>query len=148
MNLLSYFVTPPKKLGFDDVLYAITQPNYILINTLPITEQDYLIQNTMPCVLEEKRMNELMNSGDKDRFIIIIYGKNSMDDTVDKKYHQICDLGFSRSCVYVYTGGLFEWCLLQDIHGKANFPTMGSCRDILRFKPDRVFHRFPSLLNG
>ena len=148
MNLLSYFISSPRKVGFDDVLYAISQPNYILINTLPTSEQDYLIQNTIPCMMEEKQMNELMNSPDRDRYVIILYGKNSVDETVEKKYNQIRELGFSKACVYVYSGGLFEWCLLQDIHGKANFPTLGNCRDILRFKPDRVFHRFPPLLVG
>ena len=36
-----------------------------------------------------------------------------------KKYRQLVDLGFSN--VYIYTGGLFEWLLLQDIYGSTNF---------------------------
>lgn len=140
MNILSYFISPPTKVGFDDILYAITQPNYILINTLPSSDQEYLIQKTISCNLEEKVVNELISSSssDRDKFIIIIYGRNSVDDTVDKKYYQLCDLGITKTRILTYPGGLFEWCLLQDIHGKDVFPSLGTCSDILKYKPSRV----------
>ena len=47
---------------------------------------------------------------------IIIYGKNSIDITAENKYNQIKSLGFMN--VLLYSGGLFEWLLLQDIYGK------------------------------
>jgi len=49
-----------------------------------------------------------------------------------KKYRQLVDLGFSN--VYIYTGGLFEWLLLQDIYGSTEFPTTTKELDILKFK--------------
>ena len=38
---------------------------------------------------------------------LIVYGKNSSDETAEKKYSQLRTLGFSE--IYLYTGGLFEW---------------------------------------
>ena len=52
---------------------------------------------------------------------IIIYGKNSIDITAENKYNQIKSLGFIN--VLLYSGGLFEWLLLQDIYGKDEFST-------------------------
>jgi hypothetical protein len=37
--------------------------------------------------------------------------------------------------VYVYSGGLFEWMLLQDIYGQDEFPTTKKVLDILKWKP-------------
>ena len=52
---------------------------------------------------------------------IIIYGKNSDDQTIYNKYDQLNKLGFYN--IYLYSGGLFEWLLLQDIYGRDEFPT-------------------------
>ena len=40
--------------------------------------------------------------------------------------------------VYIYTGGMFEWLLLQDIYGKEAFPTKGDELDILKFKSNSL----------
>ena len=64
---------------------------------------------------------------------MIVYGKNAQDDTVDKKYKQLVTLGIDH--VYLYSGGLFEWVLLQDIYGSALFPTTRVPVDILKYKP-------------
>ena len=66
---------------------------------------------------------------------IIIYGRNSNDETIYKKYNQLFGLGFTN--VYVYIGGLFEWLLLQDIYGTDEFPTTTIQRDILKYKPSQ-----------
>jgi hypothetical protein len=50
---------------------------------------------------------------------------------MEKKYKQLISFGFQE--VYVYTGGLFEWVLLQDIYGIKEFPTTTVVLDILRF---------------
>jgi hypothetical protein len=68
----------------------------------------------------------------KDREIIV-YGKNTNDDTVHKKYQQLIGLGFKN--VRVYPGGMFEWLLLQDIYGASSFPTTSKELDILKYKP-------------
>jgi hypothetical protein len=39
--------------------------------------------------------------------------------------------------VYVYTGGLFEWLMLQDIYGEKEFPTSKKELDILKYKPQK-----------
>ena len=62
----------------------------------------------------------------------IIYGENSLDDSVIIKYKQIYSLGFTN--IYIYAGGIFEWLLLQDIYGNDLFPTTSLERDILQFK--------------
>jgi hypothetical protein len=39
----------------------------------------------------------------------------------------------------MYTGGLFEWMLLQDIYGDAEFPTTSRELDVLKFRPHKTF---------
>ena len=68
---------------------------------------------------------------------IFIYGRNNNDETVIQKHKQIIALGFKN--VYVYSGGLFEWLLMQDIYGEENFPTTTKELDILRYKPTSCF---------
>ena len=82
---------------------------------------------------EEILMNRYLNSNKNIR--IIIYGRNSNDETIYKKYNQLINLGFTN--VYLYLGGLFEWLLLQDIYGFDDFPTTSRQLDILKYKPNQ-----------
>lgn len=126
-----------QKISFEDMQYVVLHPNqYILINTLAVDEQNVLIPSTLPCSKEEEVLNELLNNYEIDKKTIIIYGKNTNDDTVENKYNQIIKLGFTR--VYMYNGGIFEWLLLQDIYGNNEFPTTTYCRDILHFRPKPI----------
>jgi hypothetical protein len=133
-----FFNTPIKKVSFEDLQYAIkNKDRFILINTLPIDEQNCLIYNTIKYDTEEKVINELLNQyvlRDKN---IIVYGKNTNDDTVEKKYRQLNSLGFTE--VYIYLGGIFEWLLLQDVYGKDEFPTTSKVLDILKYKSKRTY---------
>jgi hypothetical protein len=101
-----------------------------------INEQDCLIKYTVPYQMEEKIVNELITNCEF-RKKIIIYGKNTNDESVEKKYKQLIGFGFLE--VYLYVGGMFEWMLLQDIYGKEEFPTTTRVLDILRYKPVRIF---------
>ena len=124
------------RINFEDIQFSIkNRDTTIIINTLPNTIQDCLIKNTIPSYQEEEIVNSIIKTGRKD-IKIIIYGKNSNDDTVYKKYQQLIQLGFYN--VYIYTGGLFEWMLLQDIYGAEDFPTTKKELDILKFKGNRV----------
>lgn len=67
---------------------------------------------------------------------IVIYGKNANDDKIYTKYQQLLNLGFYQ--IYVYTGGIFEWLLLQDIYGPNEFPTTKKELDLLKFKPKKL----------
>jgi uncharacterized protein (DUF433 family) len=130
------FQTSYNKINFEDIQYCINKPNeYIIINTLPISEQDCLIKNTLAYEQEEKTINDLLNNYDLNNKKIIIYGKNANDETAEKKYSQLRTLGFSE--IYLYSGGLFEWLLLQDIYGNAEFPTSKKILDILKYKAVR-----------
>ena len=130
------FQTSYKKINFEDVQNAIKNINqYIIINTLPNTEQDCLIKHTLSYEEEESTINELLANYDFTKKKIIVYGKNSSDETAEKKYSQLRTLGFSE--IYLYTGGLFEWMLLQDIYGNAEFPTTKKVLDILKYKGNR-----------
>lgn len=106
--------------------------HYIIINTLDQAQQQCLIPNTIDIQQEEQIINKYLNKS----ISIVIYGKNSNDDKIFKKYEQLVGLGFSR--VYIYTGGMFEWLLLQDIYGKEAFPTKGDELDILKFKSNSL----------
>ena len=131
-----FFQKSTKKINFEDVQIAMKHPTqYVIINTMSITEQDCLIKYTMDCSIEEKVINEMLNTYDFTSKKFIIYGKNSNDETSEKKYNQIAHLGFSE--VYLYVGGMFEWMLLQDIYGFDEFPTTKKVLDILKFRPQK-----------
>ena len=124
---------PIQRVGFDDVIAAIRDPQQgLLMNTLPANEQDCLISNTLSADREETVVNEMLTQYQKVERKIIVYGKNSTDTSVDRKYRQLLSLGIGQ--VYVYYGGLFEWMLLQDIYGEREFPTTRKVVDILKYR--------------
>lgn len=124
---------PPKKVNFEYVLKAISCPEkYILINTLDNNNQLCLIYGTLNIDSEEKTINDILTKYQENTKIIIIYGKNSTDDSVYKKHKQLLELGIGE--VVIYSGGLFEWLLLQDIYGNTAFQTTSKVLDILKFK--------------
>jgi hypothetical protein len=124
------------RINFEDIQFSIkNRDTTVIINTLPNTSQDCLIKNTIPSYQEEEMINSLIKTGRKD-IKIVVYGKNTSDDTVYKKYQQLVQLGFYY--VYIYSGGLFEWMLLQDIYGSDDFPTTKKELDILKFKGNKV----------
>jgi len=128
-----------QKINFEDVQFAIkNHESHILLNTLNSNEQDCLLPNTIPALEEEKLVNHLIKSGRMD-VRIIIYGRNCNDEKIFVKYNQLYSLGFYN--VYVYTGGIFEWLLLQDIYGAIDFVTTAKNKniDIIKYKPSKVF---------
>lgn len=120
------------KVGFEDII-NMNPDKTILINTLPLNEQSYLIKNTTKFDNEEKIINESLKNGCQ--FVIIIYGKNSLDETIENKYSHLKDIGYIEKNLYIYYGGLFEWGMLQDVFGVDNFESIGTCIDILKYKP-------------
>ena len=71
----------------------------VLINTLSSDFQSCLISGTVPINQEEKMMNELITKNPE--IYVIVYGKNSNDETIYKKYNQLNDLGFSNVRLYM-----------------------------------------------
>lgn len=126
-----------KKINFEDMQFALKNPElYLIINTLPLNEQQCLIIGTLDANLEEQTINEFLKNNTNIR--IIIYGKNCNDETTEKKYTQLTNIGFYN--IYLYNGGLFEWLLLQDIYGNDIFPTTKKELDILKFKPSKTLY--------
>ena len=126
-----------KKINYEDMQTVIKNSEaYLIINTLPPSEQQCLIVNTTFAVDEELLINKYMKENKNIR--IVIYGKNCNDDTTNKKYQQLLTLGFYN--IFLYTGGLFEWLLLQDIYGKELFPTTKKEVDILKYKPTQLLN--------
>jgi hypothetical protein len=125
-----------KKINFEDMQLAI-QNKYIIINTMTMNEQDVLIEGTVNPESESDILNDCLKKGKKN-IHIIIYGKNSNDETTFKKYEQLLGLGFLNT--YLYSGGLFEWLLLQDIYGDENFHTTKKTLDILKFRPRQLLN--------
>ena len=132
-----------KKIGFEDIQYVLKHKKnqYALINTLDITDQTCLIPGTVSVKDEEFMINKHLNKN----ISIVIYGKNANDASIFKKYEQLLTLGFTS--VYVYTGGLFEWLLLQDIYGNDEFPTTSYELDILKYRTEPVLQSSLSLEN-
>lgn len=127
-----------QKINYEDIQFVIKNSEiHLLINTLPIQEQSCLITNTVPIHKEEELINKFLITGNK-QVKIILYGKNSNDDSIYKKYEQLNSLGFYN--VYLYLGGLFEWLLLQDIYGETEFPTTKKELDILKYKPTKTLN--------
>ena len=133
------FAKSIEKIGFEDMQQICKYPQkYIIINTLPLHEQDCLIYNTLLFDKEETTINNLLQNYDLKSKHIIVYGKNNCDESADKKYKQIQGLGFQY--VFLYSGGLFEWLLLQDIYGREEFPTTNYTLDILKYKPTKQLY--------
>jgi len=127
-----------QKINYEDIQFIIKNPEtYILINTLNDSEQECLIPNTISIQKEVDVINKLIKNGNK-QMKIIIYGKNCNDEKIYAKYNQLNSLGFYN--VYIYTGGLFEWLILQDIYDETEFPTTKKELDILKFKSNKVFN--------
>jgi hypothetical protein len=134
---VDWFYPKTKKIGFEDMKQAIENPQkFIIINTISPSEQQCLIQHTIDIREEEKTINHLLDNYEIKTKTIIIYGRNSNDETLETKYKQLTSLGFVH--VYLYYGGLFEWILLQDIYGEQEFPTTQKCTDILKFRPNKI----------
>tara|TARA_Y100000592_G_C5195887_1_gene188294 strand:+ start:66 stop:470 length:405 start_codon:yes stop_codon:yes gene_type:complete len=121
------------KINFKDMQYAINN-NLIIINTLKENNQECLIESTLTPEQEISKLNSLISSNKDVK--IIIYGENSCDNNIIKKYNQLLKLGFKN--IYVYIGGIFEWLLLQDIYGDEQFPTTIKIIDILKYKGDTL----------
>lgn len=124
-------------IGFSAVQKRVLEGNasWLLISTLPdtIDGQKCLLKGTLECSKEEPMMNTIIESKRQRSVCVIVYGRNHMDESVNKKWKQIRSMGFTRS--YKYTGGMFEWLLLQDVYGRDNFPTTSLAADILEFEP-------------
>lgn len=109
---------------------------YAIINTLDKNFQTCLIQNTIPIQDEEDIINSILKDKYSNHITIIIYGLNSNDESVYSKYEQLVKLGIKN--VFIYTGGMFEWLLLQDVYGRELFPTTSKELDILKYKPRKI----------
>ena len=139
------FASPPpsisvdKQARFEDVQSFVrsasssSSSSCHLINTLPLSNQDYLIKHTLEGHMEERLMNDILKNNDQKHVRIIVYGTNNFDESAIKKRHAMERLGFEN--VMVYSGGLFEWSLLQDIFGMEEFPTSRVEKNILLYKP-------------
>lgn len=125
-----------KKINCEDMQKACKNAdNYVIINTLEPHMQKCLIYNTVSIEKEEEIINSIVKK--KCNLNIIIYGRNSNDEKVYKKYEQLIVLGCKN--VFIYVGGMFEWLLLQDIYGSELFPTTSKELDILKYKSQRIF---------
>ena len=125
------------KVNFEFIQKCINYGNekILLINTLDYSKQDCLIKNSVHASKEEEILNNCLKNT---RVVkIVIYGENCTDNRVIVKYNQLYKLGFAN--LYVYIGGLFEWLLLQDIYGQSNFQTTSVEKDLLKYKPSKIF---------
>ena len=94
-------------IGFDDLLHCIKTPDkYVIIHTMPSTEP-FLIYGTLTATEEELFMNDYLSKYSETQKTIILYGRNSCDESPIKKRAQLFSFGISD--VYIYPGGLFEW---------------------------------------
>ena len=125
------------KINFEDMKHIQKNENSIIINTMEPHNQDCLIEGTISIKNEENILNNLITKGNIEEKIVI-YGENSCDNKLIKKYNQLIKLGFIN--VYIYMGGLFEWLLLQDIYGNDYFKTTTIENDFLKYKGIQKFN--------
>jgi hypothetical protein len=127
-----------QKINFEDVQFILkNSESHLLINTLPETEQSCLLPLSVQASQEEIIINKYLKNGLKN-VRIIIYGRNCNDEKIYIKYSQFTSLGFYN--VYIYTGGLFEWLMLQDIYGSQEFPTTKKELDLLKYKSNKILN--------
>jgi hypothetical protein len=125
-----------KKINFQDMQYCVNNTDYAIINTFK-SNDNCVIKNTINIKDETELLNKYLSNDINKK--IIIYGMNSNDNTIIKKYNQLISLGFKN--VYLYTGGLFEWLLLQEIYGSDEFETNNYEIDFLKYKGSMLFTR-------
>lgn len=130
-------------IGFEDIKIVIeglklTSNEYIMINTMPDHFQNNLIIGTLNSISEESTINRVLDNYEMKRIKLILYGLNATDETVDKKATQLQALGFSE--IYIYSGGMFEWVLLQELYGSSEFPTTDKIKsaDIIKYRSKKV----------
>ena len=123
-----------KKINFEDMQYYVSN-KAVIINTMNEGFQHCLIKNTIRISDEERIINKLISDYNKG-IVIIIYGLNPTDESIYEKYNQLINLGFYN--IFVYTGGMFEWLLLQDVYGEDSFKTDGKELDILKYKGNSI----------
>jgi len=123
---------------YEYVQNAIENTNSIIINTMDetIPSQSCLIISSIHANDEIDVIDNILSNHDNlgrttETVEIIIYGKNSKDTSPWVKYNQLIDYGFEK--VKIYTGGLFEWMLLQEIYGNDLFTTTTLNNDILQY---------------
>lgn len=147
MNTLfdwAFSAKPAVRIGFEDVLSAqranmdptINVGKYVIIHTMDANEP-CLIAGTLSPEKEEQFINDYLTKYTATATQIILYGRHSADETPYTKYKQLLSYGISE--VSIYSGGLFEWLLLQDIYGVSAFTTTVPCRDMLKYRPSEVF---------
>jgi rhodanese-related sulfurtransferase len=126
-----------RRINYEDMQEAYKKTDiYIIINTLSPIMQECLIFNTTSIETEELIINKYLTTNRS--ISIIIYGMNSNDETTIHKYNQLTKLGFKN--IYIYSGGLFEWLLLQDIYGYDFFPTNKKNVDFIKYKGKAILH--------
>jgi hypothetical protein len=150
-RLLQYVVPVKiKRIGFEDVNVLIQQSSLsvenenfrfplktYIINTLHVGKQSCLIKGTISCLEEERLINSILEKQDVLACQFMIYGENANDESAERKYRQLLSLGCEN--IYLYSGGLFEWLLLQDIYGADEFPTTSKVLDIVTYRPAKTF---------
>ena len=119
----SFFSTDQicKKISVEEMQRILETPEkYIVIHTLTSEYSDCVIPGTIEDMREESIINEMLTRIDIPDKPIIVYGKNARDETPEKKAKQLKSLGFHD--ISVYSGGMFEWLLLNELYGSNEFP--------------------------
>ena len=110
-----------KKINPEEMQTILKTPEkYIIIHTLTSEYQDYVIPGTVQDTREESVINEMLTRIDIPDKPIVIYGKNARDETLVTKANQLKSLGIHD--ISVYSGGMFEWLLLNEVYGPTEFP--------------------------
>jgi len=125
-----------QKCNFEDIQNVSSTNNILLINTMNTNLQNCLIQNTISIDKELAIINSLLKNNNKN-VTIYIYGKNSNDETILKKYNQLINLGFKNT--FIYIGGMFEWLCLKEIYGSDEFPICNNTKSIITYSGKNTF---------
>ena len=117
-----------KKINIEEMQRILETPEkYIVIHTLNSEYQDSIIPGTVQDTREESIINEMLTRIDIPDKPIIVYGKNARDETPVTKVNQLKSLGFRD--ISIYSGGMFEWLLLNEVYGSNEFPVENRSRN-------------------
>lgn len=111
------------------VAVSIAEMENYIVRRQPHTTQVYFITTStvayLPGTIDLNEEEEMVNGWlqcDNLGQSIVVYGDNSFDHTVTRKYNQLKELGFTN--VKMYVGGSLEWALLQDVYGSEAYPSL------------------------
>ena len=108
-------------IGSEDLKLLMRKHNAHLFNGLPIGYTNCNIKGTV----DPENAKEYIKNLNKEKDLVIVYCANATC-SASHSFASKELRGFKNK--FLYTGGLYEWLLLQNFYSEKKFPTIGKCK--------------------